>query len=171
MWVDVIHAAIEHAKQSFTNETGKQLVILMTASGKKYNQIKAKEYSHLDHLIIICGHYEGIDGRIKAFIDDEVSIGDFVLTGGEIPAMLITDSVTRLLEGVLDKSATENESFSLSDTHSILVEHPHYTRPAEYKNLTVPEVLTSGNHKLIAEHRIEEARTKTKINRPDLLKK
>lgn len=177
MRVDVVHAAIEHAKENFNKQlrskTSNQLVILMTASGKKYTQVKAKEYASLDHLIIICGHYEGIDGRIKEFIDEEISIGDFVLTGGEIPAMLIADSVTRLVDTVLDKSATENESFSLSDTdtQSVLLEHPHYTRPAEYMGVTVPEVLTSGNHKHIAEHRIEEARNKTATNRPDLLKK
>lgn len=162
--VDVVHKALEHAK-------GKSLssrIILMTASGAPFSQPRAKEYAKLDHLIILCGHYEGIDDRIKEYIDEEISIGDFVLTGGEIPAMLITDAVTRLLPGVITEGATENESFSL-DTG--LLEYPHYTKPVVYEDHEVPDVLLSGNHKKIAAWRKEQSIEKTKKVRPDILKK
>jgi tRNA (guanine37-N1)-methyltransferase len=171
MRVDVVHAAIEHAKKQFqprnTPDT-LQKTVLLTASGKTFNQTKAKEFSHLDHLILICGHYEGIDDRIKHFIDEEISIGDFVLTGGEIPSMLITDAVTRLIPGVLPEGATDDESFSLEEG---LLEYPHYTKPQTYKNLEVPEVLLSGNHRTIGEWRRKKSEEKTAIIRPDLVKK
>lgn len=179
MRVDIIHQAIKHAKESFpqqsNNETTlpagrqvKQWVVLMSASGKTYNQSVAKQYSQLDHLILICGHYEGIDDRIKQYIDEEVSIGDFVLTGGEIPAMLITDSVTRLIRGVLPEGATEDESFSENNNETLL-EYPHYTKPQVYEGQSVPEVLLSGDHKKIAAWRHEQAVEKTRKLRPDLI--
>src|SRR5260221_1286508 len=106
--VDVLHKAIEHAKAAFSqNKTTKQLVVLTSASGKTFKQQTAKAFSGLDHLILICGHYEGVDERIMQYIDEEISIGDFVLTGGELPAMLIADSVVRLLEGGITQGATE----------------------------------------------------------------
>lgn len=194
MRVDVIHAAIEHTKEQFirhceekrqsnppdhnivtlssdTHGKTTQKVILMSASGKPFTQTVAKAYAKLDHLIIICGHYEGIDARILEFIDEEIAIGDFVLTGGEIPSMLITDAVTRLIPGVLKEGVTDNESFSLlSDKSQQTLEYPHYTKPQEYNGDTVPEVLLSGNHKKIDEWRSEKALEKTKLNRPDLIK-
>lgn len=179
MKVDVIHKAIEHAKKSFSQQynneledaprgTLKQSVVLMSASGKTYNQAVAKEYSKLDHLIIICGHYEGIDDRIKHYIDAEISIGDFVLTGGEIPAMLLADSVTRLIPGVLPVGATEDESFSEINGETLL-EYPHFTKPQVYETHEVPEILLSGDHKKIAIWRKEQAINKTQKLRPDLI--
>lgn len=172
--VDVVHKAINHAKETFSqqwnNETIKQSVVLMSAAGKTYNQSVAKEYSQLDHLIVICGHYEGIDDRIKHYIDEEISIGDFVLTGGEIPAMLLTDSVTRLIKGVLPEGATEDESFSENNDETLL-EYPHYTKPQVYENHEVPEILLSGDHKKIAAWRHEQAINRTQKLRPDLIKK
>lgn len=137
-----------------------QKIILTSASGRTYNQEKAREYSTLKHLIIICGHYEGVDERIIEFIDEEVSIGNFVLTGGEIPAMLITDSVARLVPGVLKEGATKLESFS-DET----LEHPQYTRPENFKGLKVPSVLTSGDHKKIEKWKKEESLKKTQKNK------
>jgi tRNA (guanine37-N1)-methyltransferase len=177
--VDVVHQAIEHAKKNFklTDGTGsriesgmteiKRKILLTAAGGKMYKQKHAKEYSQLDHLIIICGHYEGVDDRIMKYVDEEVSIGDFVLTGGEIPAMLITDSVVRLIEGVITEGATDDESFSQPD--QALLEYPHYTKPRNYDGQDVPEVLLNGDHKKIETWRHEKAVEKTKKFRPDLL--
>lgn len=141
-------------------------IVLMSASGTPYKQSKAKVFSKLDHLIIICGHYEGVDQRfIDKYIDEEVSIGDYVLTGGEIPAMVIVDSITRLIPGVLEKEdATINESFTEN-----LLEGPHYTRPEEIEGRKVPEILKSGNHAEIEKWRKEQSLKKTKKVRPDLL--
>lgn len=141
-------------------------VILMSASGKPYKQKKTRELSKLDHLIIVCGHYEGVDQRfIEKFVDEEISIGDYVLTGGEIPAMIIADSVVRLLPGVLEKpEAIIQESFTEN-----LLEGPQYTRPEEFEGLKVPKVLLSGNHAEIAKWHKEKSVTKTKKIRPDLL--
>jgi len=157
--VDVLEKAINSVLDQKLNKN-EQKIILTSASGKTYNQTKAKEYSTLKHLIIICGHYEGVDERIMEFVDEEVSIGDFVLTGGEIPAMLIADSVARLVPGVLKEGATKLESFS-DET----LEHPQYTRPENYKGLKVPEVLISGNHGKIEEWKKEESLKKTKRNK------
>lgn len=142
-------------------------VILTSASGYTYTQKKARQLTELDEIAIICGHYEGVDQRfIDKYVDEEISIGDYVLTGGEIPAMVILDSVTRLIKGVLDKEeATILESFTEN-----LLEHPHYTRPAEFQGEKVPTVLLSGNHQKIDEWRAEESRQKTAKVRPDLLK-
>ena len=131
-----------------------------------FNQKKAVEFSKLDHLIIIAGHYEGTDERVSDFIDEEISMGDFVLTGGEIVASAITDSIVRLIPGVLKKEdATKNESFSDG-----LLEYPQYTRPEEFMGKKVPEVLLSGNHKEIDKWRIEKSREITLQKRKDLLK-
>lgn len=154
MRVDVLHAAI---KQTISRHNlVKRKIILTSAKGETYTQAKARSFSQLDHLIIICGHYEGVDERILKFVDEEISIGNYVLTGGEIPAMVISDSVTRLLEGVLKPDATANESFSFKNSDSLL-EYPHYTRPEIYENLTVPNVLLSGNHKEIETWRSEQS--------------
>ncbi|MDD5147265.1 MAG: tRNA (guanosine(37)-N1)-methyltransferase TrmD [Candidatus Daviesbacteria bacterium] len=141
-------------------------IILMSASGYPYKQKKALEFSKINHLIVICGHYEGVDQRfIDKYVDEEISIGDYVLTGGEIPAMVIVDSITRLIPGVLEKpEATVNESFSEG-----LLEHPQYTRPEEFEESKVPKVLLSGNHAEIAKWREQKSLEKTKKIRPDLL--
>lgn len=139
-------------------------VILLTPRGKTYNETKAKELKELKHLIIICGHYEGFDERIYTLADSLVSIGDYILTGGEIPAMAITDSVVRLIDGVITSTSLETESFNDN-----LLDYPVYTKPREYRGMEVPEVLLNGNHKLINEFREEERKRITKEYRDDLL--
>ena len=139
-------------------------VILLTPRGKTYNETKAKELKELKHLIIICGHYEGFDERIYTLADSLVSIGDYILTGGEIPAMAITDSVVRLIDGVITSTSLETESFNDN-----LLDYPVYTKPREYRGMEVPEVLLNGNHKLINEYREEERKRITKEYREDLL--
>lgn len=162
--VDVLHRAIEKAKiKNLT--TKEQRVILLSAHGATFNQKKAKSFSKLKHLILICGHYEGFDERIKKYIDEEVSIGDFILTGGEIPAMLIVDSVSRLIKGVISKGSVETESFSP------FLEYPQYTKPQEYDGLKVPDVLLSGNHPKINHWRNKESLKITQKLRPDLITK
>ncbi len=162
--VDVLHKAIEKSKIKKYSQS-QQKVVLLTAHGKTFNQKRAKSFSKLKHLILVCGHYEGFDERIKKYIDQEISIGDFVLTGGEIPAMLIIDSVARLVKGVLSKGSSENESFSL------LLEYPQYTKPQEYNGAKVPEILLLGNHPKINEWRNIKSVNITKKLRPDLLGK
>lgn len=172
MRADVLSMAIENVKCQKSNVKCHEAVVLLDAGGKIYNQEKAKQLSSLDHLILVCGHYEGIDERIKKYIDEEISVGECVYTGGEIPAMLITDSVTRLVPNVLKTGATDNESFSLKgEGGEIYLEYPHYTKPAIFENISVPEILLSGNHKKIQEWRTKQAKEKTKKYRPDLLKK
>ncbi len=125
-------------------------VILLDPAGPQFAQKKAQEFSHLDHLILICGHYEGVDARIENYIDEKLSIGPYVLTGGEIPALVVVDAVTRLIPGVLKKKdATLNESFSTDEKGVEYLEYPQYTRPQVYEGKEVPEVLLSGNHKEI----------------------
>lgn len=141
-------------------------VIFPSPSGKVFNHEKAKEYAQQEHLIFICGHYEGIDQRlIEIFDAEEVSIGDYVLTGGELPTMVIIDSLSRFVDGVLSKESLNEESFSNG-----LLEYPQYTRPQIFEGLKVPEVLLSGNHAEIAKWRKEMAKQKTKRVRPDLFK-
>ncbi len=141
-------------------------VIFPSPSGKVFNHEKAKEYAQQEHLIFICGHYEGIDQRlIEIFNAEEVSIGDYVLTGGELPTMVIIDSLSRFVDGVLSKESLNEESFSNG-----LLEYPQYTRPQIFEGLKVPEVLLSGNHAEIAKWRKEMAEQKTKRVRPDLFK-
>lgn len=140
-------------------------VILLTPDGTPYKQEVANNLVKLKHLIIICGHYEGFDDRIRSICDMEISIGDYVLTGGEIPAMVLIDSVTRLIDGVINKESYQNDSF-----YNGLLDYPQYTKPREYNGLKVPDVLLSGNHKEIEKYRIEAALEKTRTRRCDLLK-
>lgn len=140
-------------------------VILLTPDGTPYKQEIANNLVKLKHLIIICGHYEGFDDRIRSICDMEISIGDYVLTGGEIPAMVLIDSVTRLIDGVINKESYQNDSF-----YNGLLDYPQYTKPREYNGLKVPDVLLSGNHKEIEKYRIETALEKTRTRRCDLLK-
>ena len=139
-------------------------VVLLTPGGIPYKQEMAYELSSCKHLILICGHYEGFDERIKSICDKEISIGDYVLTGGEIPAMVLVDSITRLLPGVITDESHINDSF-----HDHLLDYPTYTKPRVYEGMEVPEVLVSGDHKKIEEYRKSESIRLTKENRPDLL--
>jgi tRNA (guanine37-N1)-methyltransferase len=141
-------------------------VVLMCPAGRVFTQAIARELAQHEHLLLICGSYEGFDERIReALVDDELSIGDFVLTNGALPAMAVVDAVTRLIPGVLgDDESALDESFS----HGLL-EYPHYTRPAEFRGMSVPEVLLSGNHAEIAKWRAAQARQRTRERRPDLL--
>lgn len=142
------------------------LVILCTPQGKTYNQKMAYDLTNQEHIIIICGHYEGFDERIRTLADIEVSIGDFVLTGGEIPSMAITDSIVRLLDGVIEKDSHLNDSFN-----NDLLDYPVYTKPQEFRGMKVPDVLLSGHHENIRKWRLEEQLKRTKERRPDLIKK
>ncbi|MBQ6405099.1 MAG: tRNA (guanosine(37)-N1)-methyltransferase TrmD [Bacilli bacterium] len=139
-------------------------VILLTPSGIPYKQEMVYSFSNEKHLIIICGHYEGFDERIKSICDFELSIGDYVLTGGEIPAMVLVDSIVRLLPGVIEEESHIQDSF-----HNHLLDYPTYTKPRVYEGMEVPEVLLSGDHKKIEEYRQQESIRLTKENRPDLL--
>ena len=140
-------------------------VILLTPSGKLYKQSMAIDLSLEKHLIIICGHYEGFDERIKTICDMEISIGDYILTGGEIPCMVLIDSITRLIDGVIRKESYENESFTDN-----LLDYPTYTKPRTYEGLSVPDVLVNGDHEKINKWRREQQIKLTEKNRPDLLK-
>lgn len=141
-------------------------VILLSPAGRKFDQTIARELAQQEHLLLVTGHYEGFDERIReALADDELSIGDYVLTNGALPAMVVIDAVTRLLPGVLgDDASSHDESFS----HGLL-EYPQYTRPAEFREMKVPEMLVSGHHAEIAKWRAEQAKMRTKERRPDLL--
>ena len=140
-------------------------VIYMSPQGKKLNQEKVEELSKQEHLILLCGHYEGIDQRvIDEIVDEEISIGDYVLTGGELPAMIVIDSVSRYIDGVLKDDSTKEESFSEG-----LLEYPQYTRPEIFNGKQVPEVLLSGHHENIDKWRREQSLINTKKKRPDLL--
>jgi tRNA (guanine37-N1)-methyltransferase len=141
-------------------------VILLSPAGRTFNQAIAQELAGLEHLLLVSGHYEGFDERVREQLaDDELSIGDYVLTNGALPVMVIVDAVTRLLPGVLgDDSSARDDSFSQG-----LLEYPQYTRPAEFRGMKVPEVLLSGNHAEIARWRAEQARLRTQERRPDLL--
>ena len=163
--VDVIDRAIQQAKRAVR---GRCFVILTSPAGTPYRQSRAAELSAYHHLIFICGHYEGIDERVRDLVDEEISIGDFVLTGGELATMVMVDSIVRLLPGVLKKKeATVDESFSTDEN---ILEYPQYTRPEIYKRKKVPEILLSGNHKEIANWRSQQARIRTRRLRPDLSK-
>lgn len=142
-------------------------VILLTPSGVPYKQKIAYDLSKKKHLIIICGHYEGFDERIRTLADLEISIGDYVLTGGEIPAMVLTDSITRLIPGVINEQSHIEDSFN----ENYLLDYPTYTKPRNFRGMEVPEVLISGDHKKIDEYRYQESLKKTKELRPDLLEK
>ena len=141
--------------------------VFMSPRGRVFNQKIVLEYAKKDRVLLLCGHYEGVDQRvIDLYIDEELSVGDFVLTGGEIPAMAVTDAVSRYVSGVIKEQSLEQESFS-----SGLLEYPQYTRPQEFKGIKVPKVLTSGNHGEVDKWRIAKSIEITKKNRPDLLEK
>lgn len=155
---DPVFKAIESVKSD------KSKVILMTPTGVVYNQSLAYDLSKEEHLIILCGHYEGFDERIKTLIDMEISIGDYVLTGGELPASIVADSIIRLIPGVISEESLKSESFTGG-----LLDYPVYTKPREYRGMKVPDVLLSGDHKKIDEYRKEERLRITKEKRPDIL--
>lgn len=142
-------------------------VVLLSPQGKKFNQTTAKQYAKSKKdLVLICGHYEGFDQRIINYVDEVISIGDYVLTGGELPAAIITDAVVRLLNGVITKQSLNDESFENN-----LLDYDNYTKPLNFQNYSVPKILLSGNHKLIKEFRQKNKITKTKKQRPDLFSK
>lgn len=143
----------------------KSHIIILSPEGSIYNEKKAKELSKYEDIILICGHYEGFDERIKTLADEIISVGDFVLTGGEIPAMLIADSIIRLLPGAITNESLESESFNEN-----LLDYPVYTKPAVYRDMNVPDILLSGDHKKIDDYRESERIRLTKEKRPDLLK-
>ena len=153
-----IFRAIESIK---TNDS---IVIMLTPSGRTFKQEIAIDLSKKKHLILLCGHYEGFDERIKTIVDIELSIGDYVLTGGEVPAMAITDAITRLIPGVITEESLDSESFNDN-----LLDYPNYTRPEVFRGMKVPEVLLSGHHKNIEKYRQEERIKRTKEYRKDLI--
>ena len=160
MMPDVVYDAYSSVKDD------KAKVIYLSPQGKVLNQDKVKELSKENHLILLCGHYEGIDQRVlDEIVDEEISIGDYVLTGGELPAMVLIDSVSRYVQGVLSEDSTNEESFSGN-----LLEYPQYTRPEEFRGKKVPEVLISGHHENIRKWREEKSLEVTKKKRPDMLK-
>ena len=161
MKVEPLFEAVENLKRAGTK------VILLSPSGRKFDQFIARDLAKEKDLLLVTGHYEGFDERVReGLADDELSIGDYVLTNGALPAMVVIDAVTRLLPGVLgDDESSHDESFS----HGLL-EYPQWTRPAEFRGLKVPDVLVSGNHAEIEKWRREQAKTRTKAQRPDLLK-
>jgi tRNA (guanine37-N1)-methyltransferase len=173
-----IFLAVEHLLERSNEETHRSAdeqfvqsrprIILMCPQGEPFLQTKAEELANEEHLVFICGHYEGYDERIREhLVTDELSIGDYVLTGGELPAMVVIDSVVRLLPGALG-----NENSAVTDSFSTgILEYPHYTRPAEFRNMKVPDVLLSGHHVNIAEWRCKQSLSRTLKRRPDLLRK
>ncbi|MFC0233142.1 tRNA (guanosine(37)-N1)-methyltransferase TrmD [Vagococcus entomophilus] len=161
--VQPIEAALEHVFEK--SDRKKSRVVLLDPAGEKFDQKVAEEFAQEEHLVFICGHYEGYDERIRQYVTDEISLGDYVLTGGELGAMVMIDATVRLLPDVLG-----NKQSALSDSHSTgLLEHPQYTRPADYKGMKVPEVLTNGNHKLIEEWQLKESLRRTYLRRPEML--
>lgn len=164
--VQPIYDCLEDIKQK-SDANSNPRIILLDPAGKKFDQKMAEEFSGEEQLIFICGHYEGYDERIRSLVTDEVSLGDYVLTGGELAAMVMVDATVRLLPDVLGNSESAE-----TDSHSTgLLEHPHYTRPAEFMGMEVPEVLMNGNHKLIDEWRLKESIRRTYERRPDMLGK
>ena len=148
-------------------QSGNSKLIFPSPQGKVFNQNMAKELSEEEHLVFICGHYEGVDERIfELFNIEEISLGDFVLTGGELPSMVMVDAISRLVDGVISRESLESESFSNN-----LLEYPQYTRPSSFMGLDVPEVLLSGNHQEVDKWRAEQSLKRTKERRKDLLKK
>lgn len=156
---EVVHNCLQAIR------TDKSHVVLMTPQGSVYKQNKAEELVKKEELILICGHYEGFDERIRYMVDEEISIGDYVLTGGELASMVISDSVIRLIEGAIVEDSHKGDSHS-----SGLLEYPQYTRPSSFNGYDVPEVLQNGNHKLINEWRKKESLRRTYLRRPDILK-
>lgn len=175
---DILAKALKSITDHLPSAIRHPHVILTSASGTPYKQSRAHELSKLDHIIIICGHYEGIDQRfIDKYVDEEICIGDYVLTGGELPSLIIADSITRLIPGVLAKAeATQDESFSITSNFSLtapnsslLLEYPHYTRPEEFEGEKVPDILLSGHHQEIENWRHKKSKEKTQQARPDLI--
>lgn len=160
LMIEPIYRALQDLK------TENSYILMMTPQGKPYQQSHAYELSMKKHLIILCGHYEGFDERIRSLVDEEISIGDYVLTGGELPSMVVADSIIRLIDGVIEKESHINDSF-----HNHLLDYPVYTKPIDFMGMKVPEVLLSGHHKNIANWRLEQSIKKTKERRPDLLEK
>ena len=156
---DPVFRAIESIK------TEESIVLMMSPAGETFNESMAVDFSKKKHLILLCGHYEGFDERIKTIVDKEISIGDYVLTGGEIPSMAITDAITRLIPGVINEQSLISESFTDN-----LLDYPQYTRPANYRGMKVPEVLLSGHHENIKKYREEQRKKITSQNRSDLEK-
>jgi tRNA (guanine37-N1)-methyltransferase len=163
--VDVLKKAIEKSKKNIKGEK----VVLLCPQGEVFSQKRAEDFSKLEHLILVCGHYEGFDERIRDYVDFEISIGDYILTGGEYPALVIADCVTRLIPGVLkNEEATKIETHSEVEGKRIL-EAPSYTRPEEFEGRKVPQVYLSGNPKKIEEYKLKKSVEKTMEKRPDLL--
>ena len=160
LMIEPIYRALNALKKENT------LTIMMTPQGTTYNQKKAYELSKYEHIILLCGHYEGFDERIRSLVDMEISIGDFVLTGGELPSMIITDSIVRLLDGVIEEESHLNDSFNNN-----LLDYPVYTKPNDFMGMKVPEILLSGHHENINKWRLEQSIKKTSERRPDLLEK
>lgn len=160
LMIQPIYDALEKLK------TKDSKIIMMTPQGKTYNQKIAYNLSKEKHLIILCGHYEGFDERIRSLVDMEISIGDYVLTGGEIPGLVIMDSIIRLVDGVIAKESHENDSFNGN-----LLDYPVYTHPVDFNGMKVPDVLLSGHHENIVKWRMEQQIKKTQERRPDILKR
>ncbi|MFH1782136.1 MAG: tRNA (guanosine(37)-N1)-methyltransferase TrmD [Candidatus Omnitrophota bacterium] len=167
MNVEPFFEAINYIRRRTKNERFKTRIILMTPKGKPLGQRLVKKVSSYEHIVLLCGHYEGIDERVREhLVDEEISIGDYILTGGELPAMVLIDTIVRIVPGVLGNiDSPGEESFSKD-----LLEYPQYTRPASFKGMDVPDVLLSGDHKKIESWRKKESLKATKIKRPDLLK-
>jgi tRNA (guanine37-N1)-methyltransferase len=158
--------AVNYVRRKTKDLRLKTRVILLTPKGSTFDHDMALKFSGYEHIVLLCGHYEGIDERVNDLVDEEVSIGDFVLTGGEIPAMAVVDAVVRLLPGALgNEESSKDESFSGN-----MLEHPHYTRPATYKGMKVPDILLSGDHDKIKKWRKKQSMKITKERRPDLIK-
>ena len=156
-----IYKALESIK------TKDSKVILLTPDGTLYNQSTAKSFASFKHIILICGHYEGFDDRIRNFVDYEISIGDYVLTGGELPSAVLVDSIVRLIPGVINEDSYSNDSFY----NNYLLDYPTYTKPSDFMGFKVPDVLLSGNHQKILEWREKMSKIKTQEKRPDLWEK
>jgi tRNA (guanine37-N1)-methyltransferase len=161
------NAGVKKKNSLYKNPYNKPLVVYMSPQGKPLDNNIVKNLSNFKHLVILCGHYEGVDERIMDFVDEEISIGDYVLTGGEIPAMVLIDAVARMLPGVVKESSSViNDSF-----YNGLLDYPHYTRPSVFKGRAIPQVLLSGDHKKIEEWRRVQSYERTLKRRPDLIKK
>lgn len=170
--VDVMKNAIDNIKKSVVGS--RSTVVLLTPQGKKFTQNDAKRLAKTDNIILIAGRFEGYDERIRDLVDEEISIGDYVLTSGDLPAQVLIDAISRQIPGFIEKSESiKEESFSLktekSKIENLLLEYPQYTRPVDFKGKKIPEVLLSGDHAKISEWRHEQARCRTKLRRPDLI--
>lgn len=162
--VDVVDRAISAARLPHLSKTDER-VMLLDPQGTPFTQHKAQRLATAHHLILFCAHYEGVDERIRSLVDEELSIGDYILTGGELAALVVADAVIRLIPGVINPDSLTHESFEKN-----LLEYPHYTRPEQYHGVGVPPILLSGNHAKIAQWRTEQANLRTRVRRPDLLK-